>query len=69
MISSSFMKNSSSSFKERLQAEKEKEKIPVTFNKEQLKLIENNKGVLGNTKAEIVRNIVINWLLEREGKK
>lgn len=45
--------------------EKEKEKIPVTFNSEQLKRIESLKGVLGNTKAEIVRNIVINWMLSR----
>ena len=44
-----------------------KEKIPVTFNEEQLKLIENFEGVLGNTKAEIVRNIVINWILEKKG--
>lgn len=44
---------------------KEKNKIPITFNSEQLKLIEGYNGVLGNTKAEIIRNIVINWLLER----
>ena len=45
-----------------------KEKIPITFNEQQLSLINEYKGVLGNTKAEIVRNIVINWLLEREKK-
>lgn len=45
-----------------------KTKIPVTFNEEQLKIIENYKGILGNTKAEIIRNIVINWLLEK-GRK
>jgi hypothetical protein len=50
-------------------SQKDKEKIPITFNREQLKLIEENRGVLGNTKAEIVRNIVINWLLERRNKK
>lgn len=48
---------------------KDKEKIPITFNSEQLKLIEEHTGILGNTKAEIIRNIVINWLLERERKK
>ena len=48
--------------------EVKKEKIPVTFNEEQLKLIENFGGVLGNTKAEIVRNIVINWILEKKGR-
>ncbi len=49
---------------------KEKDKIPVTFNKKQLELIERYMGIMGNTKAEIIRNIVINWLLERgkEGK-
>lgn len=46
-----------------------KEKIPITFNEEQLKLVENYMGILGNTKAEIIRNIVINWLLEKGGKK
>jgi len=49
--------------------QKEKKKIPITLNSEQIKLIENYEGVLGNTKAEIIRNIVINWLLEREGGK
>lgn len=48
---------------------KEKEKIPITFNSEQLKLIEEHTGILGNTKAEIIRNIVINWLLERGARK
>lgn len=50
-------------------SKKEKNKIPITFNSEQLKLIEGYTGVLGNTKAEIVRNIVINWLLERGGDR
>jgi len=49
--------------------QKEKKKIPITLNGEQIQLIENYQGVLGNTKAEIIRNIVINWLLEREGGK
>ena len=49
--------------------EKRKEKIPITFNEEQLKLIEEFGGILGNTKAEIVRNIVINWILEKKGGK
>ena len=51
---------------------KEKSKIPVTFNAEQLALIENYKGILGNTKAEIIRNIVIKWILNNSsngGKK
>lgn len=45
---------------------KDKEKIPVTLNTEQLALIESYKGVLGNTKAEIIRNIVINWILNNK---
>jgi hypothetical protein len=50
-------------------SQKSKEKIPITFNSEQLRLIEEYTGVMGNTKAEIIRNIVINWLLNREDKK
>jgi hypothetical protein len=49
-----------------------KGKIPVTFNHEQIQLIEKFMGIMGNTKAEIIRNIVINWLLEHqkiEGKR
>lgn len=44
----------------------EKEKIPITFNSEQIKLIKKYTGIMGNTKAEIIRNIVINWILGRE---
>ncbi len=44
-----------------------KEKIPITFNQEQLKMIEEMGGILGNTKAEIIRNIVINWIIEKKG--
>ena len=47
---------------------KEKEKIPVTFNRQQLDLIDENAGMLGNTRAEIVRNIVINWLLQNKDR-
>ncbi len=49
--------------KKNLESEKGKMKIPVTFNSEQIKLIEELEGILGNTKAEIIRNIVINWIL------
>ncbi len=48
---------------------KVKEKIPVTFNKEQIELIERFMGIMGNTRAEIVRNIVINWLLQQKEVK
>jgi hypothetical protein len=50
-------------------SQKDKEKVPITFNSEQLRRIEEYTGVMGNTKAEIIRNIVINWLLDRESKK
>ncbi|PIN89394.1 CopG family transcriptional regulator [Candidatus Pacearchaeota archaeon CG10_big_fil_rev_8_21_14_0_10_32_14] len=46
-----------------------KNKIPITFNDIQLKLIEEHMGILGNTRAEVIRNIVINWLLTKKGEK
>jgi hypothetical protein len=45
------------------------EKIQVTFNTNQIELIDRFRGVFGNTKAEIVRYIVANWLFENEIKK
>lgn len=51
--------------KEEGKAGKKRGKIPVTFNEEQLELIEKYTGIMGNTTAEIIRTIVINWLLER----
>lgn len=50
-------------------SDKGKMKIPITFNSEQVKLIESLEGILGNTKAEIIRNIVINWILTNKGGK
>ncbi len=43
-------------------------KIPVTLNKEQLERILVYKGIMGNKPAEIIRNIVINWLLGKDEK-
>lgn len=48
---------------------KGKVKIPITFNQQQIELIEKFMGVMGNTKAEIIRNIVINWLLQQKSKE
>jgi len=46
--------------------QKEKVKrVQVTFTREQWELIERFKGTLGQTDAEIVRNIVISWLSEK----
>lgn len=49
--------------------EKDAEKVQVTFNKAQLGLLDRYKGIFGNSRAEVVRHIVANWLLEKEQKK
>ncbi len=46
----------------------EAEKVQVTFNSSQLGLVDKYKGVFGNTRAEIVRHIVANWLFDNEKK-
>jgi len=40
-------------------------RVQVTFTKEQWRLIEKFRGILGNDDAEIVRNIVLSWLSEK----
>jgi hypothetical protein len=40
-------------------------RVQVTFTKEQWDLIEKLKGELGSSDSEIVRNIVIGWLMEK----
>jgi len=45
---------------------KEPSKIPVTFNDKQWECIEKYRGILGEKRAEILRGIVLNWILERE---
>ena len=47
---------------------KESDKIQVTFNKAQLDFIDEFKGLFGDTRAEVVRYIVANWLLEKSTK-
>jgi hypothetical protein len=42
------------------------DKVQVTYNKSQLDLIDNFKGIFGNSRAEIVRNIVTNWLFDKK---
>jgi hypothetical protein len=44
---------------------KESKKIQVIFTKEQYDLIQKLRGEMGNTTSEIVRNIVIGWLMEK----
>jgi len=43
----------------------EMKRIQVTFTKEQWELIEKLKGEMGITDSEIVRNIVMGWLMEK----
>jgi len=40
-------------------------RIHLTFSEEQWELIEKSKGIMGNTDAEVVRNIVLAWLAEK----
>lgn len=40
-------------------------KIQVSFSDKQAELLSNMKGELGETDAEVVRNIVVAWLSEK----
>lgn len=40
-------------------------KIQVSFSDRQIELLERMKGELGETDADVVRNIVIAWLAEK----
>lgn len=40
-------------------------RIQVTFTREQWELIEKLKGEMGVTDSEIIRNIVMGWLMEK----
>lgn len=43
----------------------EVKRVQVTFSLEQWKLLMKFKGVMGQTDAEVIRNIVISWLAEK----
>jgi predicted transcriptional regulator len=43
---------------------KDSKKIQFTLTKEQYGLIQKLKGEMGNSDSEIIRNIVIHWLLQ-----
>lgn len=43
----------------------EVKRIQVTFTREQWDLIEKLKGEMGLTDSEVVRNIVMGWLIEK----
>jgi len=49
----------------RYKKKKGAKRVQVTFTKEQWRLIERLRGILGNDDAEIVRNIVLSWLSEK----
>ncbi|MCQ6254032.1 CopG family transcriptional regulator [Methanocaldococcus sp.] len=40
-------------------------RIQVTFTKEQWSMIEKFRGILGESDAELIRNIVLIWLSEK----
>lgn len=40
-------------------------KVQVSFSDKQIELLNNFKGEMGETDAEIVRSIVIAWLAEK----
>ena len=42
-----------------------KHKVQVYFTQEQWEIIKLMKGSLGNTDADIIRNIVLSWLSEK----
>ena len=43
----------------------EVKRVQVTFSNYQWELLMKFKGVIGQTDAEVVRNIVISWLAEK----
>ena len=47
---------------------KEVVKVQATFTKRQMEIIRNYKDIFGESDAEIVRAIVINWLAEKDKK-
>ena len=40
-------------------------RVQVTFTKDQWRIIERLKGIMGRDDAEVVRNIVLAWLSEK----
>ncbi len=44
---------------------KDSDKIQVTFNSAQIGMVDEFKGIFGDTRSEVVRYIVANWLLDR----
>ena len=44
-------------------------RIHVTLYKEQLEEIRKYKGLMGNKDSEIIRTIIVDWLLDRKFKE
>jgi len=45
-------------------------KVQATFTKKQMELIRNYKDIFGDSDAEIVRAIIMNWLVsKKEGER
>ncbi|MHA1506716.1 MAG: CopG family transcriptional regulator [Candidatus Asgardarchaeia archaeon] len=40
-------------------------RVQVLFTKEQYEIIQKLKGEMGLTDSEVIRNIVLNWLMEK----
>lgn len=44
----------------------ENKRVNVSLTNQQLEIIRKFKGTLGNTDSEIIRNIVLTWLCEKD---
>ena len=44
---------------------RETRRIQVVFTQEQYELLQKLKGEMGSSDSEVVRNIVLNWLMEK----
>ena len=51
-----------------MKSKKEVVKVQATFTKKQMGLIRNYRDVFGEGDAEIVRAIVMNWLVSKKEK-
>jgi len=48
-----------------MSSKKETRRIQVVFTQEQYELLQKLKGEMGSSDSEVVRNIVLNWLMEK----
>ena len=45
--------------------ENQVKRVQVSFNDKQMEIINLLKGEMGNSEAEVIRNIVLSWLSEK----